>query len=45
MSTHNIAFYEDIRKITPYLSSNKHLISSAILEPVAVTLAVTFYHK
>ena len=45
MSTHNIGCYEEIRKITPYLPSNKHLISSAILELVAVTLAVTFYHK
>ena len=29
MSTHNIGFYEEISKIIPELSSNKHFISSA----------------
>ena len=29
MSTHNIAFYEDLTKIIFELSSNMHLISSA----------------
>ena len=29
MSTHNIGFYEEIRKIITKLSSNMHLISSA----------------
>ena len=30
MSTHNIGFYEDLTKIIFQLSSNTHLISSAI---------------
>ena len=30
MSTHNIGFYEEIRKIIFELSSNTHLISSAV---------------
>ena len=29
MSTHNIGFYEDLKKIIFELSSNTHLISSA----------------
>ena len=31
MSTHNIVFYEDLTKIIFELSSNTHLISSAVL--------------
>ena len=31
MSTHNIGFYEDLTKIIFELSSNTHLISSAVL--------------
>ena len=30
MSTHNIGFYEDLTKIIFELSSNTHLISSAV---------------
>ena len=30
MSTHNIGFYEEMSKIITYLSSNTHLISSAV---------------
>ena len=30
MSTHNIGFYEDLTKIVFELSSNTHLISSAV---------------
>ena len=30
MSTHNIGFYEDLTKIIFELSSNMHLISSAV---------------
>ena len=30
MSTHNIGFYEDLTKIIYELSSNTHLISSAV---------------
>ena len=30
MSTHNIGFYEDLTKIIFKLSSNTHLISSAV---------------
>ena len=30
MSTHNIAFYEDISQIIPQLSSNTHLIFSPV---------------
>ena len=30
MSTQNIGFYEDLTKIITYLSSNTHLISSAV---------------
>ena len=32
MSTHNIDFYEDLTKIIFELSSNMHLISSAVIE-------------
>ena len=32
MSTHNIGFYEDLTKIIFELSSNMHLISSAVVE-------------
>ena len=32
MSTHNIGFYEDLTKIIFELSSNTHLISSAVFE-------------
>ena len=32
MSTHNIGFYEDLTKIIFELSSNTHLISSAVDE-------------
>ena len=31
MSTHNIGFYEDLTKIIFELSSNMHLISSAVI--------------
>ena len=31
MSTHNIGFYEDLTQITFELSSNTHLISSAVV--------------
>ena len=31
MSTHNIGFYEDLTKIIFELSSNTHLISSAVV--------------
>ena len=30
MSTHNVGFYEDLTKIIFELSSNTHLISSAV---------------
>ena len=33
MSTHNIGFYEDLTKIIFELSSNMHLISSALILP------------
>ena len=32
MSTHNIGFYEDLTKIIFKLSSNTHLISSAVID-------------
>ena len=32
MSTHNIGFYEDLTKIIFELSSNMHLISSAVVD-------------
>ena len=44
MSTHNIGFYEDLTKIIFELSSNTHLISSAVnnlviyFEPLSLTL-------
>ena len=31
MSTHNIGFYEDLRKIIFQISSNTHLISSCVI--------------
>ena len=34
MSTHNIGFYEDLTKIVFELSSNMHLISSAVSSPI-----------
>ena len=37
MSTHNIGFYEDLTKIIFELSSNTHLISSAVQYEVLVT--------
>ena len=40
MSTHNIGFYEDLTKIIFELSSNTHLISSAV-----VCLCVKALHK
>ena len=36
MSTHNIGFYEDLTKIIFELSSNTHLISSAVMKWKAV---------
>ena len=38
MSTHNIDFYEDLRKIIFELSSNRHLISSAAMKTESYTL-------
>ena len=31
MSTHSIGFYQEISKIIPQLSSNRHLISSEVV--------------
>ena len=36
MSTHNIGFYEDLTKIIFELSSNTHLISSAVMQLVYI---------
>ena len=38
MSTHNIGFYEDLTKIIFELSSNTHLISSAVDSSVGSVL-------
>ena len=40
MSTHNIGFYEDLTKIIFELSSNTHLISSAVSLNLANILGV-----
>ena len=40
MSTHNIGFYEDLTKIIFELSSNMHLISSAVQPSAVVSLVV-----
>ena len=41
MSTHNIGFYEDLKKIIFELSSNTHLISSSALGKAKITGFVT----
>ena len=38
MSTHNIGFYEDLTKIIFELSSNTHLISSAVNSEAFLTV-------
>ena len=38
MSTHNIGFYEDLTKIIFELSSNTHLISSAVIISIMAIL-------
>ena len=42
MSTHNIGFYEDLTKIIFELSSNTHLISSAVLSWKIIALFYRF---
>ena len=44
MSTHNIGFYEDLTKIIFELSSNTHLISSAVSihKQIASSKTLTF---
>ena len=41
MSTHNIGFYEDLTKIIFELSSNMHLISSAVATKSSQKLIIT----
>ena len=45
MSTHNIGFYEDLTKIIFELSSNTHLISSAGIEMILLSIHKINLHR
>ena len=44
MSTHNIGFYEDLTKIIFELSSNMHLISSAVCDNHTANQRLCFHY-